>query len=69
MAYRRYPLERIQRNPSVSFWFFMAILHPLLPHTNSKKKDIGKYNTLLMDFPAPNSGYPATIHPVQKASK
>ena len=55
-CYRRYPLDRIQRNHSVPFWFSMAILHPLLPHTNSRKKDVGKHNTLLMDFPAQNSG-------------
>ena len=55
LAFYRYPLDHIERNRSISFWFSMAILHPLLPHTNSREKDMGKHNTLLIDFPAPNS--------------
>jgi len=58
-AYRKYLLDLVQRNHSVLFWFSMAFLHPSQPHTNSRKKDVGKHNMLLMDFPAQKSGQPA----------
>ena len=65
-CYRRYPLDRIQGNRSVPFWFSIAILHSLLPHTNSRKEGRRKTQNVVDGFPGSKQWIACQIQPPER---